>query len=614
MRQFSQLNVLFLIFLLAGCQLEDRAGSLLRQAESFMEAHPDSALSLLKQIPEAGRLSGQKRADYCLLMTQSMDKNNLPLQSDSLIRIAVDYYQDKLDSLKKGQAFFYWGRVCDEKGNIKEAQQCYLKARMAVDGTDNKKYQALVCYYLAALYRQQNLYQDALLLGLHSVSLFEQQGDSASLSYGLRDVGRTYLLDGELDSASVYYYKAMDVASQACESGIRLEIVSEWERLLLHLGKSKVTVHALLSSLEKVTDKYPVYLSLGTYYLQELNLPKAKAYFLQATASPRAHTRLAAYRQLRNMELKDVNLIYVTRYERAVDSLHQQEQISAIKEIQEKYDNASLTNQNLELRYEKLHSTIVYLVFVLALGCAVCVVFYFYKREKRCREAEYGVFVAQMQENQKQFNQLYSELDSKHRNIIQLEAQFKKESENFNITLEAFHTDRGDIEKQLVKELDKVNELQGKIEELKRKQDAQARANQVLIDKNRSLKTELDLMPAIDSKEYVKYYQSFCLLVQIRTKPIQGQCDLLGFVERQGLLECIDLIHGNKLKSYLSNHQGLSEDDILICYFIYAKIKNPTQASFFNITSTSLSKRKNRLKDKLHIQMPLSLEQALNGL
>ena len=57
-----------------------------------METCPDSALLLLNQIPQSEKLQGKECADYALLLTQARDKNCLDsLQSDSLIKLAVDY-------------------------------------------------------------------------------------------------------------------------------------------------------------------------------------------------------------------------------------------------------------------------------------------------------------------------------------------------------------------------------------------------------------------------------------------------------------------------------------------------------------------------------------------
>lgn len=88
------LFVLFLVSCTDG-RSEGQVVRLLRQAEMCMEECPDSALVYLHQISDPEKLTGENQADYCLLLTQAMDKNDLPLSSDSLIQIAVGYYSNK---------------------------------------------------------------------------------------------------------------------------------------------------------------------------------------------------------------------------------------------------------------------------------------------------------------------------------------------------------------------------------------------------------------------------------------------------------------------------------------------------------------------------------------
>ncbi|MEY8721120.1 hypothetical protein AALN73_08155 [Bacteroides stercorirosoris] len=83
-----------------------------------METCPDSALLLLNQIPQSEKLQGKECADYALLLTQARDKNCLDsLQSDSLIKLAVDYYQDSDDKVRGGKVLFYYGKVIALQGD-----------------------------------------------------------------------------------------------------------------------------------------------------------------------------------------------------------------------------------------------------------------------------------------------------------------------------------------------------------------------------------------------------------------------------------------------------------------------------------------------------------------
>ena len=97
---------LFIYGLLFSCTSKD-AFEIFDRVEKYMETYPDSALLLLNQISQPEKLQGRECADYALLLTQARDKNYLDsLQSDSLIKLAVDYYQDSDDNVRGGKALF----------------------------------------------------------------------------------------------------------------------------------------------------------------------------------------------------------------------------------------------------------------------------------------------------------------------------------------------------------------------------------------------------------------------------------------------------------------------------------------------------------------------------
>ena len=101
---------LFLLFIFVGggfvsCTQTGMDVKLLEQVENCVEVYPDSAMQLINLIENPEHLHGKERADYALLLAQTLDKNYLDsLQSDSLIKIAVDYYKGGDDKVKAGKA------------------------------------------------------------------------------------------------------------------------------------------------------------------------------------------------------------------------------------------------------------------------------------------------------------------------------------------------------------------------------------------------------------------------------------------------------------------------------------------------------------------------------
>ena len=104
------------------------ARSMLVAADSMMWSNPDSALLVLEQIPDSRELRGEERALYALLLTQARYKSCVLLENDSLIQIAVDYYEGGGKQERLAQAYFYWGCVYMENKEFPKAISLYLKS------------------------------------------------------------------------------------------------------------------------------------------------------------------------------------------------------------------------------------------------------------------------------------------------------------------------------------------------------------------------------------------------------------------------------------------------------------------------------------------------------
>ncbi len=64
-----------------------------------MQVYPDSALRMLRQL-EGSSLNASDKARYALLLTKAQTKSNEFIESDSIIKIAYDYYDNRNDSME----------------------------------------------------------------------------------------------------------------------------------------------------------------------------------------------------------------------------------------------------------------------------------------------------------------------------------------------------------------------------------------------------------------------------------------------------------------------------------------------------------------------------------
>ncbi|MBD5361015.1 MAG: hypothetical protein HDR87_09970 [Bacteroides sp.] len=99
--------LMFLAAMLCGCQ-KSQVSQQLDLAEAMMEERPDSALAILREI-DGSALSGEPQARHALLLSQAYGKNKIFVTNDSLISIALSYYQDSGDNYHRMLAHHYFG-------------------------------------------------------------------------------------------------------------------------------------------------------------------------------------------------------------------------------------------------------------------------------------------------------------------------------------------------------------------------------------------------------------------------------------------------------------------------------------------------------------------------
>ena len=150
-------------------------------AESVMFDHPDSALHILEDMPmPSARWNKENHALWCLLVTQAKVKQLMKISSDSLVRIAYDYYKPTDNSRRKAMSALYMGDINYELGNIEEAMQYYLEGKTEVEKTNDYKTGYLIMFSLGKLY----LFRDFADYALEACS--------AAYNYAVKDSNKRY--------------------------------------------------------------------------------------------------------------------------------------------------------------------------------------------------------------------------------------------------------------------------------------------------------------------------------------------------------------------------------------------------------------------------------------
>lgn len=187
----------------------------LLSADSLMETRPDSALSILESISSPQKLSRAERAYYAVLLTQAKHKNYIPLEDDSLIQTAVEYYGDRKKSINAARAHYYLGATYREKGRISFAVDEYLTAIRLVP--EENEFLAMMYDNLGECYEEDGLCDVAMNSYREAYQILE--GGCEEI-YPLKGIARVFLLQNNNDSALFYYQKALDCALEIQDSNL----------------------------------------------------------------------------------------------------------------------------------------------------------------------------------------------------------------------------------------------------------------------------------------------------------------------------------------------------------------------------------------------------------
>ena len=561
MKKLLYLGLLSVCVLLGSC-VEKNVSNVFDKVEGYMDVCPDSALLLLEQIPHSEELRGKQRADYALLLTQARDKNYLDsLQSDSLIKIAVDYYKNGEDKVKAGKALFYYGKVMHLQDNDTLAIQAYLSALAKLEKTEEYKLQGFVHEYIGVLNTDRKLYKDALDNYQSSAYCFQKAVDTLGVIYVYRDIARIYYVEQKYDSVYNYINRALSLCEKkkGCISFERvipslLQVKGIAKRNEGDLGDA---IALLKTAVETEQDRHSMHhcsMSLGNIYLNQNKLDEAKRYFTLALKSERPRTLAGAYHYLYLLEKRQKKYAIALYFKEKSDSLLSVDldakQASQILTLQRKYEKGKLLLEKQQVEHEKkiqFYFGMVIVLFIILL----CLVLYFLLRKK------------------------YKEMFRKNMQVI-------KENEC--------------MIKRYVYELDMLKQKAGETAETNREKVGKLNQKILLLESENKKIRENVCVNGVYLLEQLKKEK---LIVKNMTKQ-----------EKEQLLEYMDLIYGS-LISRLKKDFKLTSGNLILIALLKVGFTTTELMFTFDCEMNSIFTKKRRLRENLNLDTNDKLEEFI---
>ena len=172
-----------------------------------MHSRPDSALQIIASLKPEDISRRSTRAKYALLYSQALDKNEIDLTSDSLIRPAVDYYRNHGRNIDKAKAWYYLARIYDNQGDLDNAIKSYIEAERFMVGTRARRLLAMLYANIGNLYTMQYSFEEALFMYDKALEVYRP----------LQTVNEAYVLQAKASTQSILeqYDEALETLAQA---------------------------------------------------------------------------------------------------------------------------------------------------------------------------------------------------------------------------------------------------------------------------------------------------------------------------------------------------------------------------------------------------------------
>ena len=562
----------------------------LAKAEAMMYRYPDSALHILQGIQPDIPSENEQYATWALLMTQAQYKNQIE-QSDSLINIAYSYFTKHDNTQRKALALYYKGILRHESHHAEDALSFYLEAATEIEKTNDYQLGFLINSEVGLMYLYRKLND-------YAMEYFEKAHHNAELSdnqtyiaFSFIYIARAFSQKKQYNKAIEYYEKAIKIGQVNNYPTILASAMNETSFLFLKTGENKKALQYAKDCIKiKKTDQR--IFSLGDTYRYLKMYDSAYFYLNQACLSPNIHTARSAYQALYYISQEEKDYKKAVEYSNKLwfyqDSIGKTDRNKALIEMQEKYDQQKIINENNLSQIKKDRIIRNVLIALIILSFIIAITNYLYQRKIVSQKQE----ISEKEEKIRYFTMKIHENET-------LINRNKMRIEELTIQME------GSLEiKEQWKEQNKIRqEIQQQNEMLKlennKLQNHISNYAQSLKEKSKELEAMEHLS---EENQYLHKREAFLCNQLINQTELFNKLKTTKYIDNklwQEIKEKIDLLFDNYTKRLCHQIPSLTDGDIQICCLIKLRFSNGDIANMLAISPTSVSKRKLRLKERI---------------
>lgn len=488
-------------------------------------------------------------------------------------------------------ALYYKGILCHESHHAEDALSFYLEATAEIEKTNDYQLGFLINSEIGLMYLYRKLNDYAMEYFEKAHHNAELSNNQTYIAFSFIYIARAFSQKKQYNKAIEYYEKAIKIGQVNNYPTILASAMNETSFLFLKIGENKKALQYAKDCIKiKKTDQR--IFSLGDTYRYLKMYDSAYFYLNQASLSPNIHTARSAYQALFYISQEEKDYKKAVEYSNKLwfyqDSIGKTDRNKALIEMQEKYDQQKIINENNLSQIKKDRIIRNVLIALIILSFIIAITNYLYQRKIVSQKQE----ILEKEEKIRYFTMKIHENET-------LINRNKMRIEELTIQMEGSQ----EIKEQW-KEQNKIRqEIQQQNEMLKlennKLQNHISNYAQSLKEKSKELEAMEHLS---EENQYLHKREAFLCNQLINQTELFNKLKTTKYIDDQlwqEIKEKIDLLFDNYTKRLYHQIPSLTDGDIQICCLIKLRFSNGDIAKMLAISPTSVSKRKLRLKERI---------------
>lgn len=458
--------MLLFLLIIPGCKKENHILPLLQTAEQFLPTYADSASILLDSISDPDGLDDEDFARWCMVSGKVTDETATGLLPLYQWKRAQEWFMQHGTAEERAQVALYLGRAYVEDGEYDKAMQVYADALELAKGHQAYNVAGYICTYMADLYGFRNITSECLKKRKEAGEFFKEAGNYKSYAYALKELACEWTLIDSFSYAMPLLHKADSISQLIPNKDLAAAIANAYGLVYEAQGKYKDAEKYHLKAIETGSEEsYKDSVALLYIYIKDNQLAKAYKIIEAVTRNEQLSYNInEAYYLFYKTEKKYKEALHYKEIcSDILDSVTVAQNETKVLEIEKKYNNAKIREENEALKVAQQRNVII-ISITLSLLLLSIAGYIIYRQKVRAR-----LYQKQAEIDKAKIEHLHLsvELEEKKQALQIAITDREKHTASLKQEIESLSTEYNILQEQKWQTESKINEQQDITEKIK---------------------------------------------------------------------------------------------------------------------------------------------------